>query len=238
MSLSKNSLNYLRKEFESIRSFHKLFFSLVANNNFTIFKLIRLVIYLIFSIFVSYFMCIGNEFKPLFDTITNAGIALTSGMFGLIVAGLSIILSIFNNDLTYCLMLQCEKTRKRRKRKYNVKPFYKSIILNCIEPLMWFLILLIVCYTFKLLYLLPSFFQLTQKLILILKTTIITTVLFFSLLSINSLVIFIINLYNLLCSRGNFIILEKYSKSQQASLDLIIKNLEVELNKEIEEEND
>lgn len=224
MSLSKNSINELQNELQTKESIIEIIKDLQSQNIITRNKVIRLVIFFIFAILITILTINKNKFSTVFFIFIDSSINMCVCLLGLLIAGFSIVISSLHKNSLYCIILNHENKNSQ----------YKKTILNCIEPLIWFTLLLIISILFKLLYSeIPNIDIYLIKIIL--KSISLFTITMLILESLCSLEMFILNMYNLLVTYANWEVLERYAKSKSQensniSIETIISNLENELN--------
>lgn len=233
MALSKDSVKKLKKEFDSYENFKDLFLDVLKVNDFNFKKIISLVLYAFISILLSFYMIKYISFKESFATLTDLNITLSVSLLGLLIGGFSIVLSSLNSDAIYYLILIINKSKKH-------KSSYKITLLFCVEPLLWFTILLILTFGLKIIYpiyiSMPIILSITT--IFYLKILILFLLLFLSFICLNSLVFFIINMYNIIAANANFSILSRYATQNNSSIEEIIEKLEDKFNNSINHTKD
>jgi len=226
MSLSKDSVSKLNKEFKSYKSFTSLFIDVLKANKLTLTKIIKLVLIITFSISISFYLIKSIGFKDSFNNLADLNMTISIGLIGLLIGGFSIVLSSLNNDTIYYLILNRDKSKK-------FQSTYKITLLFCVEPLLWFTILLILTFLLKILYIIyPSIsLDLTTYSLMILKIFILFILLLLSFISLNSLITFIINMYNIISANASFSILSRYAEQNGTSLEELINQAEDKFNK-------
>lgn len=226
MSLSKDSVKKLKKEFKSYKSFAGLFIDVLKVNKFSFKKNIKLILFILISLLLSFYLIKFLGFKNSFTNLTDLNMTLSIGLIGLLIGGFSIVLSSLNNDAIYYLILNRDESN-------NNQSTYKITLLFCVEPLLWFTLLLVLTFSLKILYLIyPSIIViLPNKTINFLKVLTLSLLLILSFISLNSLITFIINMYNIIASNANFSVLSRYAKQNGLSLEELIEQLEEQFNK-------
>lgn len=221
MALNNEKLKSLRCQYKSYKSFTQLIIDIIKINNINKTKIRNIIIIFIASLLVSGY-CIGiNKFNTVFESIIDIDISISVSLLGLLIAGFSIVISSLNKDSLYLLILSKDNDKKN-------DSFFKRTLLLCIEPLIWFVFLLVITFSFKILYILypkgyfPIIVDDTIKLIVLFITSMGTI---FSLISLKT---FILNMCNLLLMYANFEILERQAKSLGISIEEIIKQFENE----------
>lgn len=218
MALNKNSQDNLNKQFKSYDSTLDLVKHINKINKFDFKKILRLIIVLSFSIITSVLLSIHIKFSDVFNYISNINITISVGLLCLLIAGLPMLLSSFNKDSLYSLILTLDKDKNTS--------FFKKSLLIFIEPLIWLLVLLIVSYIFKLIYFLYPILHFKSSFLFIIKVLVLTTMISIGIFSIISLEFFILNVYNLLSANARFELLERHVKSKNYDINEILKNLE------------
>lgn len=226
MSLSKDSVKKLKKEFKSYKSFTCLFIDVIKVNKFSFRKNIKLTFFILISILLSFYLIKFLGFKNSFTNLTDLNMTLSIGLIGLLIGGFSIVLSSLNNDTIYYLILNRDESN-------NDQSTYKITLLFCVEPLLWFSLLLILTFSLKIIYLIyPSItVNLPNETINFLKVVTLSLLLILSFISLNSLITFIINMYNIIASNASFSVLSRYAKQNGLSLEKLIEQLEEQFNK-------
>ena len=228
MSLSHDSLNKLQNELQSKNSIVEIIKDLKAQNKFKKNKVIRLLIFFIFATLITALTLIHNNFSTMFLWILESSINMCASLLGLLIAGFSIIISSLSNNSLYCIILSYDKKSKGKTSKF------KQTILYCIEPLIWFTILLIIALVFKYLYYsIPNISEYSIKIVL--KSISLFTIIILMLESLCSLEIFVLNVYNLIVMYANWEVLDRATKSKidqnpDMGIEKIIENLENDLN--------
>jgi len=153
--------------------------------------------------------------------MTDVNITVSVTLLALLIAGFSIVLSSLNKNSLYLLILTNDPKRKD-------DSFFKRTILLCIEPLIWFTILLIISFSFKIFQVIyPSEIS-SLNLNYIIKVSVIFCIFVVTIFSLISLKTFILNMCNLLLLYANFEILERQAKSTGSSIEELINKLENE----------
>lgn len=227
MALNKNSQDKLNKQFKSYDSSLDLIKDVIKISNFNFKRVFRLIIVLLFSVIISVILSIHIKFSEVFNYISNINITISVGLLCLLIAGLPMLLSSFNKDSLYSLILEIDKDTKTS--------FFKKSLLIFIEPLLWLLLLLLVSYILKLIYFLYPILHFKSSFIFIIKILVLTTMISIGIFSIISLEFFIINVYNLLSANARFELLERHIKSKNYDINKIIENMENLCNTHFEE---
>lgn len=225
MTLKNEKLKNLRYQYGSYKSFTRLIIDIIKINNVNKNKLIKMFVILIISFLFSLY-CISNQkFKSVFTIMTDVNITVSVTLLALLIAGFSIVLSSLNKNSLYLLILTNDPKRKD-------DSFFKRTILLCIEPLIWFTILLIISFSFKIFQVIyPSEIS-SLNLNYIIKVSVVFFIFVVTIFSLISLKTFILNMCNLLLLYANFEILERQSKSTGSSIEELINKLENEYNKQ------
>ena len=227
MSLSKDSIEKLNNQFKSYDSIFSLSIDIIKlgkPSKFKILRIIRIIVTFLLTISISLYTTFRLEFNPIFEYMTGISITFSVGLLCLLIAGLTIVLSSLSKNSIYALILQQDENKK------NQISFYKKTLIQCVEPLMWFLILLIESYFLKISYFFYKTITIYQLAIPFVKFTVIFILTLTTLISIFSLGTFILNMYNLLAANARFEILERHAKSNNISFDILLAEFENQFN--------
>lgn len=226
--LNPNAVDELNKELSSPKSIKKLLKEILLANTINKHKLIKILFLFLISFFVSFFILKVNSFSNSFEQITNINMSTGIGLIGLIIGGFSIVIASLSSESVYCLLLD-----KSMNKNFST---YKATILYCIEPLFWFCFLLIITFSFKLLYLIYPSFNFNYIPSIYLKLLVLTILILIMFLSLISLLYFIFNIYNIILSNARFEVLKRYAEENDSSIESIIRNLEIKYNESIKKE--
>lgn len=222
MALSPNAANKLNNEFDSYNNLSSLCKDIFIANNFTTKKTLIILLTYILTLIIGYLLVMIMPFKIIFESIVDINLTVSVGLIGLLIGGFSIIMATTNSDSLYCMILFREGKKK--------VSLYKLIIIRCIEPLVWFSILLSISFIFKILYLVYPYINLIICNPLIIKVILISLLLFSVVISINSLIVFIINITNIVFTNSRFEILKRYADNTDMSFEELISQHEDSLN--------
>lgn len=224
MGLKKEVFMNLVNQFTSYKSLLLLLKQIILDSNITFRKIFKILLFLLISVFISILLIDYTEFDFVFNYITDLNLMVSVGLIGLLIGGFSLVMSNITKETLYCLILYKDTTNNS---------FYRTTLYRCIEPLIWFFILLTITFSFKILYLISSAITLPTNLIYFVKILIFTILIFIAIIAINSLRVFILNMYNIFTAHTRFELMDRYAKSNNQDLLTIINNLEDELNNTI-----
>lgn len=219
MALNNEKLKGLRCQYKSYKNITKLIIDIIKINNINKIKIIKIVSIFILSFLFSGYCISINKFHPIFEIMIDIDISISVSLLGLLIAGFSIVLSSLNKDSLYLLILTKDKKNKD-------DSFFKRTLLLCIEPLIWFIILLVIAFSFKILYVLYPKEHLTILVNNIVKCMVLLIISIGTIFSLISLKTFILNMCNLLLMYANFEILERQAKSKGSNIEEIISQIE------------
>lgn len=223
MALGRKALSDLDAEFESQKNLSSIMKQIYKANTVKGRTKLKLIIILILTTFLGYQLIMSLGFKDTFSTLIDSNINMSVGLLGLLIGSFSIVMSGISNDTLYCLILYRDE-----KDTYSS---YKKTLLFCMEPLIWFSILLTLSYSLKIIYMAYAKYNYGIPNIIIIKTLIISMLLFLIIMALDSLRVFLVNIYNVMATSSRFEILNRYSKQTGKSIDIIIEQLENSLSK-------
>lgn len=221
MGLKKEVFINLIKQFTSYKSLLLLLKQIMVSSNITLFKVFKSSLLFLCSLFISILLINHTEFNFVFNYITDLNLTISVGLIGLLIGGFSLVMSSITKETLYCLILY---------KDGNNNSFYRTTLYGCVESLIWFFILLTITFSFKILYLICPAITIPEYLISFIKISILAILIFITTVAINSLRVFILNMYNILTAHTRFELMERYAQSTHQDLSVIINNLENELN--------
>mgnify|MGYP000275618546 CR=1 FL=1 len=221
MGLKKEVFINLINQFTSYKSLLLLLKQIMVNSNITRGKLLKSLLLFLCALFISTLLINHTEFNFVFNYITDLNLTISVGLIGLLIGGFSLVMSSITKETLYCLILYKDDTNNS---------FYRTTLYGCVEPLIWFFILLTITFSFKILYLIYPAITIPKYLISFIKISILTILIFITIIAINSLRVFILNMYNIFTAHTRFELMERYAQSTHQDLSVIINNLENELN--------
>ncbi len=218
MALSTSNAKKLVTDLKSYTNIYSLCKEIIAANNMTPMKYLKSVFFYIFTLIISFLLIKHVSFNILFENIVNLNLTISVGLIGLLIGGFSIVMSSATGDSLYCLILYKEKNKNMS--------FYKETLLKCMEPLIWFLLLLFISFTLRIMYLFYSNSNLNIQFSYLIKGVVISILLHLVLTSLKSLEIFLLNMYNMITAYSRFEVLNRLAKSRNKSMEEVIVDLE------------
>lgn len=225
MGLNQESYTKLRSDYKSYIKLSTLLKDIFKVNAFSPKKKISISIIIVLLFISSIIISSKFEFQFIFNKLSALNISISITLLALLIAGFSLVLSGLNKDSLYLLILSTDSSASN-------SSFFKRTILLCVEPLIWFMLLLFITLIFELLYLLYPSTIICSCVNSIIKCIIIFILLIAITFSVLSLKTFILNICNLLLMCANFEMLSRQAKSkdEKKGVDLVIESFENKLN--------
>jgi hypothetical protein len=219
MALNKEKFEKIKCQYTSYTSFSGLVKDIMKSNDLDITKIKKIFFILIIDIIFSYYCVSTNKFMAIFTVMSDINITVSVTLLALLIAGFTIVLSSLNKNSLYMLILHPDNEKKENS-------FFKKTILLCIEPLVWFIFLLIISFSYKILNIVYPKEFFSFEINYIIKIVVLFSILSVTSFSLISLKTFILNMCNLLIMYANFEILERKAESEGKDIKDIIKNFE------------
>lgn len=230
MALNRTNANKLLDELKSYTNIYSLCKDIFSVDSFTPVKVLKSICFFILILLISFVLVNYVSFNILFENIISLNLTISIGLIGLLIGSFSIVMSSTNNDSLYYLILSRDdnntnkkNTRKKKKKKVS---FYRNILLNCMEPLIWFTLLLFISFILKIIYILYSNLNLYIQFSYWIKGIVISILLYVVFSSLKSLEVFLLNMYNMITAHSRFEVMNRFAKSNNLSMKEVIVTLE------------
>ena len=222
MGLKREVFINLINQFTSYKSLLLLLRQIIFNGDIKLRKVLKTLLLFLCTLFISTLLNNYTEFNFVFNYITDLNLTISVGLIGLLIGGFSLVMSNITKETLYCLILYKDDNTNNS--------LYRTTLYGCVEPLIWFFILLTITFCLKLLYLIYPAIIIPKYLISFIKISILTILVFIAVIAINSLRVFILNMYNIFTAHTSFELMERYADSTHQDLSVIINDLENKLN--------
>lgn len=221
MALKKEVFVDIVNQFSSYKKIYPLLKEILLEEKLTIAKVLKTIFTLLLVVLFSYFLVKYISFTDSFNYIVDINLMISVGLIGLLIGGFSIVMSSVTKDTLYCLILYKGGSKHS---------FYKTTLLRCMEPLIYFFILLSISFIFKLIFLLAPAINFPPLLVPSIKIIVLSILIYTAILSLKSLEVFLVNMYNILTAHTRFELMDRYAHSTGQNIDVIISDLENTLN--------